>query len=468
MENGKNGTIGRILSATPRTARIEFLGDLKINEGDFICFKRDGESIVGRIDKLVTHRYAGLTGYVYWLEPLDSPPRPMQNVYIAEEDKEDGFFFVGTDRAGNEIRLNLNPFFNHAMIGGMTQQGKTHLCIILLEEMIMRGVPCFIIDSHGEFVNLGKATKKWKHAKNVVVVEDLRIEDLIAHLQQKHTVVYNLLGLPKVSKASRVGEILHAFMEAKERDYAKAENQPMLLEILPTLVFVDEAEIYAPNQTSTYGAKGESRDALITIAKEGAKFGLGLVIVPQRVTKLDVDVRGQCNSAAIFRVTDFGSRQAVKKMDFITPHDIRNLGAFTKGICLLSGQFVKRPRIIFTRELMSEKVKKVNFEEMLGIETEPPIAVKSRFITDGARIVDTITGDVVEDPIAWLRREDLAATELEEGDGVVLRGQLTPSEEDALNELAVLVGGTISEVDGNRQFKKTFSDKEWLDRKMRK
>ncbi len=436
----KKKPIGRILSGNLRTARVEFTGEFRGEEGSLISFTHDKDLLYARVDKIESHRYAGLTGYIYFLEPLNQPARNMTEIFDADDDMENGILFIGQDRRGYDVRIHVNPLFDHTLICGMSRQGKTHLCIVLLEEMIMLNMPVLVIDSHGEFVNLAKKTDGWKHTENVVVVEELRIEDLISHLQQKKVVIYNLLGLPKVSKANRVGEILAQLHEAKEKDYAQANNQELLLQIPPVLVVLDEAEIYAPTKTSRWGVRGASLGAVMAIAKEGGKFGLGLIAVPQRLTMLDIDVRSQCNSAAIFRNTDIGSRVAIAKLSYIIQRDLRAMSGFVKGTCLMAGSFVRRVRTVYVRDLMSEKVKKVDFEKMLGIEAGPAPKLpmfQPRFVkTERGDIVDGETGEMVQGGMERLTQDDERAYEASEGDGVVLREEELP--EAMMEELTKL------------------------------
>lgn len=429
-QKDKKKPIGRILSSTLRTARVEFTGEFRGEEGSLVSFLHKNATQYARVDKLESHRYAGLTGYIYFLEPLERPARNLTEIFDADDDMESGILFVGQDRSGYDIRIHVNPLFDHVLVCGMSRAGKTHFCIVLMEELIRRGVPILIIDSHGEFVNLAKKTDKWKHTENVVVVEDLRIEDLISHLQQKKVVILDLLGLPKVSKANRVGEILKELNEAKERDYAQANNQELLLKIPPVLVVLDEAEIYAPTKTSRWGVQGASLGAVMSIAKEGAKFGLGLIAVPQRLTMLDIDVRSQMNSAAIFRNTDTGSRNAITKLDYITQRDLRAMSSFVKGTCLMAGSFVRRVRTVYVRDLISEKVKKVDFEKMLGIESgpapKPPMFRAQLTESESGDIIDNESGEVVQTGMQRVIEGDDRAYEKSEGDGVVLREEELP------------------------------------------
>lgn len=435
----KKKPIGRILSGTLRTARVEFLGGWRGEMGSLVSFEHGEVTQYARVDRLESHRYAGLTGYIYFLEPLERPARNLIDIFDADDDMENGILYIGQDRSGYDVRIHVNPLFDHTLVCGMTRAGKTHWCLVLLEETIMQCMPALVIDSHGEFVNLAKKTDEWQHTENVVVVEDLRIEDLIPMLQQKKTVIYNLLGLPKVSKANRIGEILGQLKHEKEKDYARAENQELLLQIPPVLVILDEAEIYAPGKTTTWGVRGSSLSTVTDIAKEGAKFGIGLIVVPQRVTMLDIDVRSQCNSAAVFRNIDIGSKTAVQRLDYLTRTDIRNMSGFVKGTCLMAGSFVRRVRTVYVRDLLSEKVKKVDFEKMLGIESgQPPKPPQFK-----PKLVKTVEGDIVdehgaliEDGLERLARDDELAFEHDKGDGVILRGShLSEEEQKILNRL---------------------------------
>ena len=42
----------------------------------------------------------------------------------------------------------------HAVVTGMTGSGKTGLCIALLEEAALKGIPAIIIDPKGDLTNL--------------------------------------------------------------------------------------------------------------------------------------------------------------------------------------------------------------------------------------------------------------------------------------------------------------------------
>ncbi|HEY3476027.1 MAG TPA: DUF87 domain-containing protein [Anaerolineales bacterium] len=53
-----------------------------------------------------------------------------------------------------EIRYDPADLTTHAVVTGMTGSGKTGLCVILLEEAALKGIPAIIIDPKGDLTNL--------------------------------------------------------------------------------------------------------------------------------------------------------------------------------------------------------------------------------------------------------------------------------------------------------------------------
>jgi DNA helicase HerA-like ATPase len=70
-------------------------------------------------------------------------------------------FYLGRLFDLNTSRLTSQPFFydpadltTHAIVTGMTGSGKTGLCIALLEEAALQGIPALIVDPKGDLTNL--------------------------------------------------------------------------------------------------------------------------------------------------------------------------------------------------------------------------------------------------------------------------------------------------------------------------
>ena len=60
----------------------------------------------------------------------------------------------GKAAADQPLFYNPDDLVTHAVVTGMTGSGKTGLCIALLEEAAMKGVPAILVDPKGDLTNL--------------------------------------------------------------------------------------------------------------------------------------------------------------------------------------------------------------------------------------------------------------------------------------------------------------------------
>lgn len=144
--------------------------------GDAVAVKVDNQEYKARIDHLETTSLQGLVGYIIFIERPHRPPKVYAPIFKRTDDRK-GLLVIGHDYRGNEVTIDVNPLFLHLLQVGMTQQGKTHSLIVLLEELAKHGVPCIVFDTQGEFVNMPQVFK------NCIVVENIAVKDLIARLQ---------------------------------------------------------------------------------------------------------------------------------------------------------------------------------------------------------------------------------------------------------------------------------------------
>lgn len=64
--------------------------------------------------------------------------------------------YIGKDvETGEPVTYDADDFTTHAVIVGMTGSGKTGLGIGIIEEALLNGIPCLIIDPKGDMGNLG-------------------------------------------------------------------------------------------------------------------------------------------------------------------------------------------------------------------------------------------------------------------------------------------------------------------------
>jgi hypothetical protein len=89
-------------------------------------------------------------------DQLSTLPVQPGKLYLGREfDLDDGKPTSSTSSGqASPIQLNLRDLTTHAVCLGMTGTGKTGLGIVALEEALMQGVPCIIVDPKGDITNL--------------------------------------------------------------------------------------------------------------------------------------------------------------------------------------------------------------------------------------------------------------------------------------------------------------------------
>lgn len=399
--------------------------------GDTVAVKVDNQEYKARIDHLETTTLQGLVGYIIFIERPHRPPKVYAPILKRTDDRK-GLLTIGHDYRGNPVTIDVNPLFTHLLQVGMTQQGKTHSMIVLLEEMAKHGIPCIVFDTQGEFMNMPQVFK------NCIVLENIAVKDLIARLQQRQIVIINLLGLSNADKAEKLSTILHPFIIEKERDYADAENRFELLKIPPTLIFVDEAEIFCPKTGVRPRWAHRSALACEEIAKRGSKLGMGIIVATQRIINLSIDVRDNCSSIMAFRVSGRSNRYTLGQMTLFSVGTLTRLKAMLKGECIVLGEVIGGgAQTVKIRDIVTPRAKNVNFEQLLGLESRHNVDIKAESVikvTADGTVVDTGTGEVLMTPKRKTQLDDKAAYDADEGDGVLVR--TTPLSDAAAEEMA--------------------------------
>ncbi len=111
--------------------------------------------------------------------------------------------------------------------------------------------------------------------------------------------------------------------------------------VIPTIVAVEEAHVYAPRDTYA-----PSKSIIERIAKEGRKFGTGLIIVSQRPKDLSSTVLAQCGTLIALRlVNPSDQRYIMESIEDITWYLTRSLAGLGVGEALISGFSVPIPCI---------------------------------------------------------------------------------------------------------------------------
>lgn len=120
-----------------------------------------------------------------------------------------------------------------------------------------------------------------------------------------------------------VTSILQRIFESRKRS-----------EISPLVLIVEEAHRFAPS-----GESVSSSSIMRTLAAEGRKFGICLVVVSQRPNRLDSTVLSQCVTNIVMKVKNPADLNSIKmSAENVTEDILSELPRFEKGEALVMGE----------------------------------------------------------------------------------------------------------------------------------
>jgi len=161
--------------------------------------------------------------------------------------------------------------------------------------------------------------------------EGTRIDDLVV---KGKTTVVDLKGSPPDIQELIVNRLCTALFELRKLD-----------KIPPMMLVVEEAHNFCPQVGQAASSK-----IFRTIASEGRKFGLGLLIVTQRPAKVDKNVLSQCNTQIILKVTNPNDLKAiVASVEGLTPGMAEEIQRLPVGVAIVTGAGVQMPLIVEVR-----------------------------------------------------------------------------------------------------------------------
>jgi DNA helicase HerA-like ATPase len=114
--------------------------------------------------------------------------------------------------------------------------------------------------------------------------------------------VFDLSGIPSAVVDDLVGAVLRILYDAVFWGRLKKEGGRER----PLLIVLEEAHVYLGTQS-----KGRAASATRRIAKEGRKYGVGLMLVSQRPSEIDPTILSQCGTIAALRLTNDADRTQV-------------------------------------------------------------------------------------------------------------------------------------------------------------
>lgn len=82
----------------------------------------------------------------------------------------------------------------------------------------------------------------------------------------------------------------------------------------PIALFCDEAHLYIPERNQAGGTGEIAVEIFERIAKEGRKYGVGLVVISQRPSEVNRTVLSQCNNLVAMRLTNGDDQSVVRRL----------------------------------------------------------------------------------------------------------------------------------------------------------
>lgn len=162
--------------------------------------------------------------------------------------------------------------------------------------------------------------------------------------------VIDLPSLPSTKERSLViDSILSEKWDRAKLSWEDAMDNPIESDNrVPTFIIVEEAHHIIPAETTDTRVTS-LREQFRTIASEGRKYGLFLILVSQRPDKLDPLVISECGNKAIMRLDSELVANVVKdKLGFNDVNTIIDTIKFQQGRVLLSGNWSPIPQKLYS------------------------------------------------------------------------------------------------------------------------
>src|SRR5918911_436360 len=183
---------------------------------------------------------------------------------------------------------------------------------------------------------------------------DPGISDPLTLLKNGKINVINLVELTErqanIAVSFYLEELLDDRKKATRQKKGAAKSQPRFP--APILVAIEEAHVFIPKDEDT-----DTKYFASKVAREGRKFGLGLVIVSQRPRGLDANILSQMGSLAVMRMIQQDDQMHVSAASEALSRDlIDQLTSLNPGEAIFAGQWVNLPTFVKVDEVKERKI----------------------------------------------------------------------------------------------------------------
>lgn len=119
----------------------------------------------------------------------------------------------------------------------------------------------------------------------------------------------------------------------------------------PVSLFCDEAHLYIPERAASESADEISVGIFERIAKEGRKYGVGLVVISQRPSEVNRTVLSQCNNVIAMRLTNGEDQSVIRRL---LPDSLGGFGDLLPVLDIGEALVVGDASLLPTRVVVSE------------------------------------------------------------------------------------------------------------------
>jgi hypothetical protein len=213
------------------------------------------------------------------------------------------------------------------------------------------------------------AEKAYREASDKVIdkIDDARrrfhsildpgMSDPLAIIKNGKINVINLVGLTEKQANISVSFYLQELLDDRKKATSQkrgsrkdAKSEPHFP--APVLVVLEEAHVFVPKDEET-----DTKYFASKVAREGRKFGVGLVIVSQRPRGIDANILSQMGSLAVMRMVQQDDQMHVSAASESLSKDlIDQLTSLNPGEAILAGQWVNLPTFAKVDEVKERRI----------------------------------------------------------------------------------------------------------------
>src|ERR1041385_773471 len=226
------------------------------------------------------------------------------------------------------------------MLGSKLTGGQVGVLYQAIKE-VKEFLPAYTLRDIIDGVARNKASSKWNVLNALEVLESTKIFD-IRGTPVKELVapgqcsIINLKGVTPDVQEIVVTRIASMLWEARKRNEVPAH-----------ILVVEEAHNFCPERNVGNAVSGAM---LRTVASEGRKFGMGLLIVSQRPAKVDKNVLSQCNTQVVLKVTNPNDLKAIiQSVEGISAELSDEIQRLPVGVALVAGGGLPHPVFVDVR-----------------------------------------------------------------------------------------------------------------------